>query len=149
MKKIHDNAVKYRLGVDVKYVMEGNIWFVPHHTLNIEQGIIITEHALSEVPTNIAYIQWSVQMKAVEKQNCWTLEIGLGDKVVVPVFIIVGFQQEDRSNDQTLNTDASYMPPVWGAQYIIRTEKTFNAGKTIVHADDVYPQGFDQKKLLG
>ena len=63
-------------------------------------------------------------------------------------FIIVGFQQKDGPNDQTLINDTLYMPPISNAQYIIRTEETFNAGKNLNYAEEVYPQALTKKKKL-
>ena len=44
-------------------------------------------------------------MKEVKTQNFWTFQLGTQESLKIPVWIIVGFQQRDRQDSQTLNID--------------------------------------------
>ena len=58
-------------------------------------------------------------MKEVNNQKLWNFELGSQESVIVPVWIILGFQQRDRQDSQNLNDDAFCRLPVASAQKII------------------------------
>ena len=64
----------------------------------------------------------------------------------VPIWIIIGFQQQDRENSQNLNNDTFCRLPVVSAQCIIGTEKYPDAGIVLNYNDDEYSQGYHQIK---
>ena len=97
-------------------------------------------------PTLLHYVERSVFMKEVKTQNLWTFELGTQEGVNVPIWIFVAFQQSDRQNDQNLNNDTFYRPPVSSAQCIIRTEKYPDSGILLNYNDDNYSQGYGQIK---
>ena len=64
----------------------------------------------------------------------------------VPIWIIIGFQQQDRQNSQNLNNDTFCRLPVVSAQCVIGTEKYPDAGILLNYDDDDYAQGYHQIK---
>ena len=62
-------------------------------------------------------------MKEVNTQNLWTFELGTQERINAPFWIVVGLQQRDRQDSQSLNNDTFYRPPVTSTQCIIGTEK--------------------------
>ena len=85
-------------------------------------------------------------MKEVNTQNLWNFELGTQEGINVPIWIIVGFQQQDRQNSQNLNNDTFYRPPVTSAQCIIGTEKYPDSAILLNYNDDDYSQGYGQIK---
>ena len=51
-------------------------WYVPHYTPSIQQQSILSEQLLSKAPTELRYVERSVFMKEVNKQNLWNFELG-------------------------------------------------------------------------
>ena len=64
----------------------------------------------------------------------------------VPIWIIIGFQQQDRQDCQILNNDTFCRLPVVSAQGIIGTENYPDAGILLNYDDDDYSQGYHQNK---
>ena len=64
----------------------------------------------------------------------------------VPIWIIIGLQQQDRQNSQNLNSDTFCRLPVVSAQCVIGTEKYPDAGILSNYDDDDYSQGYHQIK---
>ena len=62
-------------------------------------------------------------MKEVSTHNLWTFELVTQEGIIVPIWIYVGFQQNDRQHDQNLNNDTFVRLPIIRAQVIIGTEK--------------------------
>ena len=85
-------------------------------------------------------------MKEVNTQNFWNFELGTQEGINVPIWIIVGFQQQDRQNSQNENNDTFYRPPVTSTQCIIGTEKYPNSSILLNYNDDDYNQGYGQIK---
>ena len=83
-------------------------------------------------------------MKEVNAQNLWTLELCTQEGVNVPIWIFVGFQQNDRQHGKNLNNDTFYRPPVTSAQCIIGTEKYPDSSILLKNIDDDYSQGYSQ-----
>ena len=76
----------------------------------ISQQAISSKQILSKVPTELQYVERSVFMKEVNTQNLWTFELGTQERINVPIWNIVGFQQKDRQDSQKLNNDKFYGP---------------------------------------
>ena len=85
-------------------------------------------------------------MKEVIIQNLWNFELGSQEGINVPIWIIIGFQQQDRQDSQYLNNDTFCRLPVVSAQCIIGTEKYADTGILINYDDDDYSQGYSQTK---
>ena len=106
-----------------------------------EQGIIMNQ-ITDKTPTELRYVERPVFMKELDTQNLWSFELGTQDGINVPIWIIVGFQQNDPQNDQSLNDDTFYRPPVTSAQCIIGTEKYLDSAILLNYNDVDYSQGY-------
>ena len=51
-------------------------------------------------------------MTDVTSENNWTFELGVGDGIDVPSYVIVGFVQRDQFNQQLQNNDAFFLDQV-------------------------------------
>ena len=83
-------------------------------------------------------------MKQVNNQNVWNFEVGSQENMNVPIWIIIGFQQQDRQDSQNLNNDTFCRLPVVSAQCIIGTERNPDAGILLNYDDDDYSHGYHQ-----
>ena len=117
-------------------------WCVPHHTPSIPQQAILSKQILSKLPTELQYVERYVFMKEVYTQKIWISESGTQEGVIVPIWIIVGFQQTDEQNSQNFNNASFYRPPVRSAQCIIGTEKNPDSVILFYYNDDDYSQGY-------
>ena len=121
-------------------------WYVPQYSPNLEEYNKLMNQIKKNTPTLFHYPEKSVFMKQVNTQNLWTFELGTQEGVNVPIWIIVGFQQSGRQNDQNINNDTFYRPLVTSAQCIIGTEKYPDPGNLSNYNDDDYSQGYAQIK---
>ena len=121
-------------------------WYVPHYTVNLEKYTKLMTQIKENTPTLLHYVERSVFMKELNTQNLWTFELGTQEGVNVPIWIFVAFQQSDRQNDQNLNNDTFYRPPVTSAQCIIGTERYPDSAILLNYEDDDYSQGYGQIK---
>ena len=85
-------------------------------------------------------------MKEINNQNLWNFELGSQENMNVPIWIFIGFQQQDRQDSQNLKTDTFYRLPVVSAQCVIGTEKYPDAGILLNYDDDDYSQLYRQIK---
>ena len=121
-------------------------WYVPHYTPSMEQQSLLSKQSLSETPTELRYVERSVFMKEENKQNLWNFELGSHENKNVPIWITIGFQQQDRQNSQNLNLDTFSRLPIVSAQCIIGTEKYPDAGMLLNYDDDDFSQVYHQCK---
>ena len=121
-------------------------WYVPHYTPCVKQQTILFKQIKEEKHTELRYVERSVFMKQVNNQNVWNFELGSQENMNVPIWIIIGFQQQDRQDSQNLNNDAFCRLPVVSAQCIIGTEKYLDAGILLNYYDDDYSQEYHQIK---
>ena len=61
-------------------------------------------------------------MKEVNNQNLWNFELGSQESMNVPIWIIIGFQQQDRQDSRNLNNDTFLRLPVVSALCVNGTE---------------------------
>ena len=54
-------------------------------------------HVVSKTPTELAHIKRSSYKKDVTDENNWIFELGVGDGIDIPIYVIVGFMQGDQS----------------------------------------------------
>ena len=85
-------------------------------------------------------------MKEVNTQNLWIFELGTHEGINVPIWIYVGFQQNDRHHDQNLDNDTFVRLPNICAQVIIGTEKYPDGAILLNYNDDNSSQGHGQIK---
>ena len=121
-------------------------WYVPHYTPSIQQQSNLSKQILSKTPTELRYVERSVFMKQVNIQNVWNFELGSQENMNIPIWIIIGFQQQDRQDSQNLNNDTFCRLPVVSAQCIVGTEKYPDTGILLNYDDDDYSQGYHQIK---
>ena len=118
--------------------------YVPHCIPSMSQQAIMSKQILNK--TELRYIERYVFMKEVNNQNLWNFELGSQENMNVPIWIIIGFQQQDRQDSQNLNIDTFCWLPVVSAQCVIGTEKYPDTGILLNHDDDDYSQGYHQIK---
>ena len=121
-------------------------WYVPHYTASMSQQAVLSNQIVNKIPTELQYIERSVFMKEVNTQNLWNFELGTQEGIIVPIWIIIGFQQQDRQSSQNENNDTFYRPSVTSAQCIIGTEKYPDSGILLNYDDDDCNQGYGQIK---
>ena len=121
-------------------------WYVPHYTASASQQVVLSKQIVDRLATELNYVERSVFMKEVNTQNLWNFELGTQEGINVPIWIIIGFQQQDRQNSQNENNDTFYRPPVTSAQCIIGTEKYPDSAILLNYNDDDYNQGYGQIK---
>ena len=85
-------------------------------------------------------------MKEVNTQSSWSFKLGTQAKIIVPIWIVVGFQQIDRQVSQNLNKVSFYGPPVTSAQCIIGTKNYPDSASLLNYDDDGYSQRYSQMK---
>ena len=144
----NDNAVLNKDNATVigKVRSNGIEWYVPHYAPSISQQTILIIQIKSKTPTELQYVERSVFMKKVNIQSLWSFEIGTHERVNIPIWIIIGFQQKGRQDSQYMNKDTFYRPPETSAQCIIGTEKNRDSAFLINYDDDVSNQGYGQIK---
>ena len=120
--------------------------YVPHYTPSMSQQAVMTKKILNKTPTELRYVERSVFMKEVNNQNVWIFELGSQENMNVPIWIIIGFQQQDRQDSQNLNNDTFCRLHVDSAQCVIGTEKYPDAGILLNYDGDDYSQGYHQFK---
>ena len=121
-------------------------WYAPHYTPSMSQQAIMSQQILNKTPTELRYVERSVFMKEVNNENLWNFELGSQENMKVPIWIIIGFQQQDRQDSQNLNNDTFCRLPVVSAHCVIGTVKYPDAGISLNYADDDYSQGYHQIK---
>ena len=73
-----------------KVIIEDLCWYVPHYTPSISNQKLVLGHIVSEAPTELSYSERSSYMKDVTTGKNWTFELGMGDGVDIPIYVIVG-----------------------------------------------------------
>ena len=121
-------------------------WYVPHYTPSMPQQGIMSEQIINNKPTELRYVERSVFMKEVNNQNLWNFELGSQENMNISIWIIIGFQQQDRQDSQDLKNDTFCRLPVVIAQGIIGREKHTDAGILLNYNDDDCAQGYHQIK---
>ena len=61
-------------------------------------------------------------------RNNWSFELGVGNGVDIPIYIILGFMQRGQFNQQHRNKDTFYRSTVVNAQAMIGSENVPDAG---------------------
>ena len=143
-----DDAVidKYGGVADARIKIDHIHWCVPHYTPSMSQQAIMSKQVLNKTPTELRYIDRSVFMKEVNNQNLWNFQLGSQENMTVPIWIVIGFQQQDRQDSQNFNNDTFCRLPVVSAHCVIGTEKYPDAGILKNYADEDHSQGYHQIK---
>ena len=112
----------------------------------MSQQAIMSKQNLNKTPTELRYVERSVLLKEVNNQNLWNFQLGSQENMNVPIWIIIGFQQQDRQNSQNFTNGTFCRLPVVSAHCVIGTEKDLDAGILLNYADDDYSQAYHQIK---
>ena len=112
--------------------------FVAQYTPSITNQKLMLGHIVSKAPTELSYIKRSSYMKDLTTENNWSFELGVGDGIEIPTYVIVGFMQRDQFNQQHRNNDTFYRPSVLNAQCSIGSEKLPDARINCNYAFDKY-----------
>ena len=120
--------------------------YVPHYTTSMSQQAVLSDQIVNRILTEVQYIERSVFMKEVNTQNLWNFESGTQEGIDVLIWIIIGFQQQERQNSQNEKNDTFYRPSVTSAQGIIGTEKYPDSGILLNYDNGDYNQGYGQIK---
>ena len=127
---------------DARIKIDNIHWYVFLYTLSFPQQGFWSEKVLSETSTELRYIERSVFMKVVNKQNLWNFELGSPENMNVLIWLIVGVQQNDRQDSQNITKDTFCRLPVTSAQFIIATENYPDGSILKIYDDDVFLQGY-------
>ena len=63
------------------------------------------EHFVSRAATEMSYNIRSCCLKDIIAENNWTYELGVGDRIDIPINLIETFMQKDQFNQQHQNND--------------------------------------------
>ena len=138
-----DAVTDKRAGIaDARIKIDHTHWYVPYYTPSIQQRGILSKQKISKISTDLRYVERSVFVKEVINQNLWNFELGSQNNMNVPIWIIIGFQQRDRQNSQTLNNDKFCRLLAVSARCMIGTDKCPDAGIMLNYDDDDYSQGY-------
>ena len=107
---------------------------------------MMCKQILNKTLTELRYAERSVFMKEVNNQNLWNVELGSQENMNIPIWVVVGFQQQDRRDSQNLNNDTFCRLPVVSAQCVIGTEKYPDSAILLNYDDDDYSQSYHQIK---
>ena len=119
-------------------------WCVPHYIPSMQQQSLLSNQRLKKISTHLRYVEGSVFMKEMNNKNIWNFELGSKENMNVPIWKIIGFQQQNREDSQDLNNDTFCKLSVVSAQCIIGTERYPSAGILLTSVDDDYAQGYHQ-----
>ena len=75
-------------------------WYVPLYIPSISIQKIKLGHIASRTATELSFIERSSHTKDETTETKWTFEFDVGDGIVVPIYIKVGFRQRDQFNQQ-------------------------------------------------
>ena len=126
LTRISDNAVLKKADATIlgKVKIKAIECYVPHYTASMSQQAVLSDQIVNSIPTELQYIERSVFMKEVNTQNLWNFELGTQEGIDVPIWIIIGFQQQDRRNSQNEKNDPFYRPSVTSAQALLEQRST-------------------------
>ena len=131
---------------DARFKIDHFDWFIPHYTPSLDHEKILVKQIVDKTPTQLRYFESSVVMKEVNNQKLWNFKLGAQETMDVPVWVTVGFQQQDRQDSQKLNNCTFCRLPVVSAQCIIGTEKYPDTEMLINYDNDDYIQGYHHIK---
>ena len=95
-----------------RVIIEDVSLYISTYTPSISNQKLLLSHIVSKAPTELPFIKRSTYMKEVTSENNWTFELGVGDGVDIPIYVIVGFMQRKQYNQQHQNNDVFYRPSV-------------------------------------
>ena len=118
--------------------------YKPHYNPSISNQKLMLGHIFSKTPKELSIIERSSFMKDVTTEINWTFELGVGDGIDIPIYVVVGFMQRDQFNQQHQNNDTFYRPGVLNAQCTIGSEKFPGVGIICIYVIDTYSQAYGE-----
>ena len=112
---------------DAKIKINSIEWLIPQYIPSVKQQTILMDQVVKKIPTDLHYVERSVFLQEVKNWKTWQFQIGVEEGINITIFIIIGFQQQDKENSQNLNNDAFIRLPVTSAQCLIGSEKLRNS----------------------
>ena len=105
-----DKAVidKVAVSADARIKIDQIHWYLSHYIPSMQQQGLMSKQFSNKTPTELRYVERSVFMKEVNNHNLWNFELGSQENMNVPIWIIRGFQQQDRQDSQNLNNDTFF-----------------------------------------
>ena len=97
---------------------------------------MLSKQIVSEIPTELQYVEKNVSKKELNTQNVWTFELGTQEGIHIHIWYLVGFQQRDRQDLQSLNNDTFYRLSITSAECLIGTEKDRDSAILLNYDDD-------------
>ena len=79
-----------------RVIIDDISWYVPHYTPSISSQNLMLSNIASKTPTEMTYNKRSSYMKDVTIENNCTFELGVGDGIDVPIYVILGIMQSDQ-----------------------------------------------------
>ena len=79
--------------------------YFPHYTPSTSNQKLMLGHIVSKAPTEKSFKKTSTYMKDVTTENNWIFELGVGDSIDIPIYVLVGFMRRDQFNQQIQNKD--------------------------------------------
>ena len=113
---------------------------MPHYTPKTTQQRISSKRFISRDPTELHYLERSVFRKDINAKTDWIFRFGLTNEIVIPIDVVVGFQERFWRNNQQHKNYLFVRLPGPCAQCCIRAESYPDAGIKINFADDKYSQ---------
>ena len=126
-----DNAVN-----DDKFKINSIEWLISQYIPRVKQKTILMNQIVKKIPTDLHYVERSILMQEVKNRKTWQFQIGVEESTNISIFIIIGFQQQDRENSQNLNFDPFIRLPITSAQCLIGSEKYSNSAVLLNYDDD-------------
>ena len=74
--------------------------YIPQYTPSIANQAVLFKQILSKLPSELQHVERSVFLKELNTQNLWTFQLGTLQGINVPIWIFVGFQEQDREHSQ-------------------------------------------------
>ena len=78
---------------------------------------------ISKGPSEFVSIRTPAISEDVEQRDKKNFELGVREGIGLPIYVIVGIQQEERLNNQLIDIDSFYRPRIIFAQCKIGSEK--------------------------
>ena len=90
------NSIYRTIGDEAKIDIKDIVWYVRHDTPSFDNIALVNEHILAKKTTDYSYVSRITSTKPVNSNNNWRMEIGVESGNDVPIYVIVGFQSQDR-----------------------------------------------------
>ena len=101
---------------DAKIKTNSIEWLNRQDIPSVKQQTILMNQIVKKIPTELNFKESSVFMQEVKNQKVLQFQIGIEENINIQIFIIIGFQQQDRENSLNLKNDTFIRLSVTSAQ---------------------------------